>query len=51
MSSKEQELFDIICSDRDPAKALSIAIDIIFEIAEQLEVSPTPRPVCSQEAL
>ena len=49
MSRKEQELLDIICNDRDPEQALSIAIDIIFEIAAQLSVSPTPHPSCFQE--
>ena len=47
MSSKEQELIDIICNDKDPAYALAIAIDIIFDLATQVEPSQSPRPACS----
>ena len=49
MSTKEQELIDIICNDRDPEYALAIAINIIFDVAAQTEVSQLPHPVCSRE--
>lgn len=48
MSQKENELIDIICSDRDPEYALAIAIEIIFDVATQIEASQSPRPVCFQ---
>ena len=51
MSKKEIELIDIICSDRDPEYALALAIDIIFDVATQTQVSQSPRPVCSQKNL
>ena len=49
MSQKEMKLIDIICSDRDPEYALALAIDIIFDVAAQIEASQSPRPVCSQK--
>ena len=49
MSNKETKLIDIICRDRDPEYALSVAIEIIFDVAAQTEASQLPRPVCSQE--
>ena len=51
MSQKEQELIDIICNDKDPAYALAIAIEIIFDVAAQLESSQLPRPSYSRGTL
>lgn len=48
MSKKEQELIDIICTDKDPVQALAIAIEIIFDAATQLESSQLPHPVYSR---
>ena len=45
MSHKEQKLLDLIFSDRNPAEALDIALEIIFDIAERSEVSQSPRLV------
>ena len=49
MSKREMELIDIIFNDRDPKQALSIAINIIFDVAARLEAAQSPRPVRSQE--
>ena len=51
MSQKEQELIDIICNDKDPAYALAIAIEIIFDVAAQPEASQLPHPSYSLAAL
>ena len=48
MLSKEMELYDIICSDKDPAYALALAIEIIFDVATQIEAAQEPHLVCSQ---
>ena len=49
MFEKELELFDIICNDRDPIEALTIAIETIIDFLEQPEPSQALDPVCLQE--
>ena len=45
MSRNEEKLIDLILSDRNPEEALSIAIDIIFDIAARSAASQVPPPV------
>lgn len=49
MSQKEVELFDIICNDKDPIEALTIAIETIIDFLEQPGFCQEPGPACFQE--
>ena len=44
MSRNEEKLIDLILSDSNPEEALSIAIEIIYEIAMRSEASQVPPP-------
>lgn len=49
MSQKEVELIDIVCNDKDPLEALTIAIKTIIDFLEQPESCQAPSPAFSRE--
>ena len=49
MSQKEIELIDMICNDRNPVEALTIAIETIIDFLEQPGSSQELDPACFRE--